>query len=638
VLTPKPQSPSTALARKCDCGNHASGGSCAACAEEAQKKKRVARLADRGGMNATDRGGDTATPAVDGLRGNVLSDGARSSVHEVVRGPGQRLSDDVRSFMEPRFGADFSDVRVHADADAARSSQAVSARAYTVGSHIVLGQGQYAPGTQSGQRLLAHELTHVVQQRQNGSGSSSAVPQTVSDPAEASEREADTTAERVLARQPSADSQPVSAPSAHSDEAGVSRTPLASPASPHAPAIVHRSSTLQRDLSDGAKVGIGIGAGLGAIGLGFAVAAAFGAFDAETYSTDDLLKYLDTLAAARAPEGTRRSDNKARDVVRKWVAKDPKIDVGKGHTGEKASLTSVELKRLLIREMLLGSTGDADEQQILVIIERTEPTELLQVLDPAKGLAVQDIDRKFDGEERDQLLATLDKKFPQDSPVRAQQPKDSACNGRDAVMVFHARERAIQLVDNAIAMLATPDDPAVQETLACRFRGASDAQVAKIKSVFERVRTELPIREYYCVGGMGSLTKTFDGEQYSVECVGAEAESFGYTLTEQTPTGPKVVEIGTKPPVALCDKFFTSSGERQATTIIHESVHAAGFGKDQTYMPPCGLAPSEAMTICDSYALFASELFERKGTVAAATPATPATTPASTPAPGGKKP
>ena len=70
----------------------------------------------------------------------------------------------MRTFFEPRFERDFSQVRVHADAHAAESAQAVQALAYTVGSDIVFGAGQYAPATTAGQRLLAHELTHVVQQ------------------------------------------------------------------------------------------------------------------------------------------------------------------------------------------------------------------------------------------------------------------------------------------------------------------------------------------------------------------------------------------------------------------------------------------------------------------------------------------
>ncbi len=89
-------------------------------------------------------------------------------VHEVLRSPGQVLSATTRAFMGARFGHDFSGVRVHADGEAADAAAAVRARAYTVGSNIVFGEGEYAPATAGGQRLLAHELTHVVQQQAAG--------------------------------------------------------------------------------------------------------------------------------------------------------------------------------------------------------------------------------------------------------------------------------------------------------------------------------------------------------------------------------------------------------------------------------------------------------------------------------------
>jgi hypothetical protein len=87
------------------------------------------------------------------------------AVHDVLRAAGQPLDPTIRTFMEPRFGHDFSRVRVHTDAAAAASAQYVSASAYTVGRHIVFGAGQFRPGTEAGWRVLAHELTHVVQQR-----------------------------------------------------------------------------------------------------------------------------------------------------------------------------------------------------------------------------------------------------------------------------------------------------------------------------------------------------------------------------------------------------------------------------------------------------------------------------------------
>ncbi len=91
--------------------------------------------------------------------------GAPSIVHDVLRSPGQPLNPATRAFMEPRFRHDFSRVRVHTDAKAAESARAMNALAYTVGEDVVLRAGQYAPGTIAGNRLLVHELTHVVQQQ-----------------------------------------------------------------------------------------------------------------------------------------------------------------------------------------------------------------------------------------------------------------------------------------------------------------------------------------------------------------------------------------------------------------------------------------------------------------------------------------
>jgi outer membrane protein OmpA-like peptidoglycan-associated protein len=85
-------------------------------------------------------------------------------VSEVLQADGQPLDQTTRAFMEPLFGHDFSQVRVHTDTQAAESARAVSALAYTVGRHAVFGEGQYVPATKEGRRLLAHELTHVVQQ------------------------------------------------------------------------------------------------------------------------------------------------------------------------------------------------------------------------------------------------------------------------------------------------------------------------------------------------------------------------------------------------------------------------------------------------------------------------------------------
>jgi hypothetical protein len=89
---------------------------------------------------------------------------APPSVHDTLHAPGQPLDAGVRAFLEPRFGYDFSGVRIHTNPQAAESAKAVNAHAYTVGQNVVFGAGQYQPHSSAGQKLLAHELVHVVQQ------------------------------------------------------------------------------------------------------------------------------------------------------------------------------------------------------------------------------------------------------------------------------------------------------------------------------------------------------------------------------------------------------------------------------------------------------------------------------------------
>jgi hypothetical protein len=97
--------------------------------------------------------------------GDCAGIAAPAIVNDVLRSPGQPLDAATRAFMEPRFGHDFSTVRVHSDARAAAAASAINARAFTSNRSVVFGADQYAPQTESGRRLVAHELTHVVQQR-----------------------------------------------------------------------------------------------------------------------------------------------------------------------------------------------------------------------------------------------------------------------------------------------------------------------------------------------------------------------------------------------------------------------------------------------------------------------------------------
>jgi hypothetical protein len=121
-------------------------------------------------------------------------------VGEVLRSSGQLLDPATRAFFEPRFGHDFSRVRVHTDTKAKESAQAVNALAYTVGRDLVFGAGSFAPATSAGRRLLAHELTHIVQQNAAQSNPSSIV---LGEKDSASEHEAAHTAQAIEAGSPS---------------------------------------------------------------------------------------------------------------------------------------------------------------------------------------------------------------------------------------------------------------------------------------------------------------------------------------------------------------------------------------------------------------------------------------------------
>ncbi len=164
------------LQRRCACGQHTGGGEC----EECRKKSEAASV----GGGSLQRAAVNREPA-----GEVPP-----IVYDVLRSSGQPLDAAARAFFEPRFGYDFSQVRVHTDARAAESARAVNALAYTVGRDVVFGAGQCAPGTAEGNKLLAHELTHLVQQARSMVG----IVHLISSPRDEHEQEADRIAHALV--------------------------------------------------------------------------------------------------------------------------------------------------------------------------------------------------------------------------------------------------------------------------------------------------------------------------------------------------------------------------------------------------------------------------------------------------------
>lgn len=189
------------MRRKCACGGSTSGETeCEECKRKLQR-----------------RSAGIAAPTL-----------APPIVHEVLRSPGRPLDHESRSYFEPRFGHDFSKVRVHSDDKAAQSAHDVHALAYTVGNDVVLGKPQMSSRSRSGRQLLAHELAHVVQQ---SAGSAVSDPLEIGAADHPAEHAADTAARRVcedrqsgpvsavgpdpevqLRRQPSGDEEPEKEP------------------------------------------------------------------------------------------------------------------------------------------------------------------------------------------------------------------------------------------------------------------------------------------------------------------------------------------------------------------------------------------------------------------------------------------
>jgi uncharacterized protein DUF4157 len=153
------------LRRKCACGGPA--GECSECQEKREEMLRRSAAGPAPGM-------------------------APPIVHRVLGSAGRTLDRATRNFLEPRFGRDFSQVRIHTDGEAGRSAQAVSAQAYTVRNHIVFGANRYSPHTPEGRKLLMHEVAHVVQQE--GAGRESNGQLRVGAPDAAEERDADSMA------------------------------------------------------------------------------------------------------------------------------------------------------------------------------------------------------------------------------------------------------------------------------------------------------------------------------------------------------------------------------------------------------------------------------------------------------------
>lgn len=275
-------------------------------------------------MTGPARPGHAAAPLVPGQhRGSDLQRshalrGPADDVEDVLREPGRPLDTAVRDDMERRFATDFSRVRVHTDTAAAASAARLGAHAYTLGQDIVFGAGNYQPRTAPGRALLAHELTHTVQQAGVRPAAPGGVTVGASD--DGFERAASAAGEAVL-----------------TGHGPLGRTDAVRVATPR----------IQR---------AGFWESIGSFfsGIGEGIARAFGG---GTFTDSELSAYLRILATTGRIEDGIDSDNKAREVVRRRAAgRAPYTDI-----------TAVT-RALLIQEMVSGVLSGEDQGAILTLL------------------------------------------------------------------------------------------------------------------------------------------------------------------------------------------------------------------------------------------------------------------------------
>src|SRR5208283_3314133 len=246
-------------------------------------------------------------------------------VHEVVRSAGQPLDPVNRKSFEGRLGQGLGDVRVHTGSRAAASARAVDSLAYTVGRQIVFGAGEYSPQTPRGRGLLAHELTHAAQQ---SSARTAGGQLKIGKQADRFEQEA---------------------------ESGAGQAPATRLATQR----VQRVSLWQKFIR-------------------------FIGFEG-TFQDDELQQYLKFLDDQKRIEGHYDSDNKAREVVRRWKA------------GKKGYTLSLPRKVLLLKEMMTGYVSDGDEEGMLSILSGSSDSELRDIL---QQIPAKDMRAKIGGDNR----------------------------------------------------------------------------------------------------------------------------------------------------------------------------------------------------------------------------------------------
>jgi pyrrolidone-carboxylate peptidase len=333
--------------------------------------------------------------------------GGKRTVHgirAVLASPGRPLEPATRTVMESRLGHDFSRVRLHID-DVPDAVSSLGAPAFTIGRHVLFGSGRYRPETPSGALLLAHELAHVVQQREMAD----TVPDEIEIGSTTDAREVD--AVRFLGR---------------ALTPGVGAAPTTRPAPLRVPQLQ--------------------GGFLGWTGSFLwdlitrpwkAVPRLFGS---QSYSDDELHAYLRHLRNRGMTEGDYDSDNKAREITRRWV------------DGETAFVLTAPVIALMIHELLEGHTGRADELAILELLERSHNAALATIFGVG-GVTAPSLMSDFSGREEAMLRDFFGRRFAGGYAAVSQrriQPRGTAV------------PIGVAIADRAVASPARDEGPAIQ--------------------------------------------------------------------------------------------------------------------------------------------------------------------------------
>ena len=482
-------------------------------------------------------------------------DSAPPVVHEVISSPGQPLDPSARSFMERRFEVDFGSVRVHRDSRAAESAASVDALAYTVGEHVVFGSGSYRPETPHGRWLIAHELSHVSQQR--AAASDAAFPQrlAIGRSDTPSEHAADRTADAVL---------------------------LAGPGLRHnlAPVPV---PTLQR------------------IGEGHAFLRFFGIESGE-FTPEDLTAYLTKIARQRKLSDGFLDDDMARAIVDRGG-----VGGEGGYRLTDASfqdVSSTDIKRILVQEMLSGPTDAPDEQAIVRLFAQSTGSQIQQILDPQLGLSIRDVEGDLGDDAIAQLYEAIDAKLPDLRKGNLKRGKgtattDGSCTAGRALLIDFAHRRAIVQVERVIRMIdqftTQPDENKnVGRVLGIYFKGATPSVIQTIRQNFVEIRTTIDKLQYVCPAEPFTGFKVTDS-QGKVKTFEPEPGVEAIALTQTTGNDMKVL---------LFPDFFAEDAQPQARVVVHEAFHHA---KRQGDIPEFyasdteGLELATALTNADSY-------------------------------------